>query len=74
MKSKNIPSDIKSKSLNEAKLEISNILDRFEKQDVDLENSTQDYERLLLLSRHIENLFKDKLSKIRSIKKRTNNE
>ncbi len=74
MKNENIPAYIKSKSLKEAKLEMSNILDRFEKQDVDLENSTQDYERLLLLSRHIENLFKDKLSKIRSTEKKTNNE
>ncbi len=31
MKTKNIPVDIKSKSLNEAKIEISNILERLEK-------------------------------------------
>ena len=69
MKTKNIPVDIKSKSLNEAKIEISNILERLEKKNVDLENSNKDYQRLLHLSKHVETLFKEKLSKIRSTKK-----
>ena len=49
MKMKNIPVDIKSKSLNEAKSEIADILERLENENVDLESSTKDYERLLSL-------------------------
>jgi len=71
MKTKNIPTDIKSKSLNETKLEISEILERLENNQLDLEKSKKDYERLLSLNNHIDNLFKEKLNKIRdmSIKK-----
>ena len=42
MKTKNIPTDIKSKSLNETKLEISEILDRLENNQLDLEKSKKD--------------------------------
>ena len=69
MKMKNIPVDIKSKSLNEAKSEIADILERLENENEDLENSTKDYERLLSLNRYIDSLFKERLNKIRSIKK-----
>ena len=67
MKTKNIPTDIKSKSLNETKLEISEILDRLENNQLDLEKSKKDYERLLTLNNHIDNLFKEKLNKIREM-------
>ena len=67
MKRKNIPSDIKSKSLNETKSEISDILERLESNQVDLEASKKDYERLLILNDHIDNLFKEKLNNIKSI-------
>ena len=67
MKRKNIPTDIKSKSLNEAKSEISDILERLENNQVDLEASKKDYERLLILNDHIDNLFKEKLNNIKSI-------
>ena len=69
MKMKNIPVDIKSKSLNEAKSEIADILERLENENANLENSTKDYERLLSLNRYIDSLFKERLNKIRSIKK-----
>ena len=71
MKTKNIPTDIKSKSLNETKTEISEILERLENNQLDLEKSKNDYERLLTLNNHIDNLFKEKPNKIRdmSIKK-----
>ena len=69
MKMKNIPVDIKSKSLNEAKSEITDILERLENENADLENSTKDYERLLSLNRYIDSLFKERLNKIHSIKK-----
>ena len=67
MKTKNIPVDIKSKSLNEAKSEIKDILERLEKENMDLEASINDYKRLLHLNDHVDNLFKKKLEKIRSI-------
>ena len=70
MKTKNIPPDIKSKSINEAKIEISDILKRLEDSGTDLENSKKDYERLLLLNDHVDNIFKEKLTKIHSIRKK----
>mgnify|MGYP003311667374 FL=1 len=70
MKIKNIPADIKSKSINEAKIEISDILKRLEDSGTDLENSKKDYERLLLLNNHVDNIFKEKLTKIHSIGKK----
>jgi len=69
MKMKNIPVDIKSKSLNEAKSEIADILERLENENADLENSIKDYERLLSLNRYIDSLFRERLNKIRSIGK-----
>ena len=70
MKTKNIPPDIKSKSINDAKSEIIDILERLEKDKVSLEGSKQDYERLLLLNDHVDNLFKEKLRDIHSIGKK----
>ena len=70
MKMKNIPPDIKSKSINEAKSEIVDILSRLEMDKGDLEASKNDYERLLLLNEHVDSLFKDKLNDIRSIGKK----
>ena len=70
MKRKNIPTDIKSKSLNETKSEISDILERLENNRLDLEGSKKDYERLLILNEHIDNLFKKKLNSIRSMGKK----
>ena len=67
MKTKNIPPDIKSKSINEAKIEILDILKRLEDNGIDLENSKKDYERLLLLNNHVDNVFKEKLDKIHSM-------
>ena len=70
MKIKNIPPDIKSKSINEAKIEILDILKRLEDNGIDLENSKKDYERLLLLNNHVDNVFKEKLNKIHSMGKK----
>ena len=64
MKTKNIPPDIKSKSINDTKLEIIDILERLEKSNVDLEASKTDYERLLVLNDHVNNLLKEKLNNI----------
>ena len=62
---KNIPPDIKSKSINDAKSEILQILERLEKENVDLEGSKKDYQRLLVLNEHVDGLFKEKIKKIR---------
>tara|TARA_B100000945_G_C20188368_1_gene505699 strand:+ start:258 stop:473 length:216 start_codon:yes stop_codon:yes gene_type:complete len=70
MKTKNIPPDIKSKSINDAKSEIQDILERLEKDKADLEGSTKDYQRLLLLNDHIDDIFKKRLDEIRSIGKK----
>ena len=65
---KNIPADIKSKSINDAKSEILDILNRLEKNDVDLEGSKKDYKRLLSLNDHIDHLLKMRIKKIRLTK------
>ena len=60
MKNENIPEDIKSKSLKEAIAEIDTILAKLENQKTDLGNSLGDYQRLLQLNKHIDELFKKK--------------
>ncbi len=70
MKSKNIPADIKSKSIKEAKNEINAILEKFEQSNVNLEESMSEYKRLILLNKHIEILFKYKSNEISKITKK----
>ena len=65
MKTKNIPPEIKSKSINEAKSEILDILERLEKKDTDLSASKNDYQRLLNLNNYVDGLFKERIKKIR---------
>ena len=60
MKIENIPADIKSKSLKETRDEIDKILSKLEKQDTNLNESISDYQRLILLNKHIDQLFKKK--------------
>ena len=64
MKIENIPADIKSKSLKEAKEEIDQILSKLESQGVDLSSSFNDYQRLIQLNKYVDNLFKKKLKEI----------
>ena len=64
MKIENIPADIKCKSLKEAKDEISEILDKLEAKDLDLNSIEETYKRLIILNKHVENLFKLKSKKI----------
>ena len=63
MNSKNIPADIKSKSIEEAKKEVSEIIEILEKEE-NLENSIDKYHRLILLNNYIEQKFKDKSKNI----------
>lgn len=71
MKNQNIPADIKSKSLKEARGEIDVILSKLEKQEINLDESIEDYKRLILLNKHIDQLFK---KKFREISEKKNND
>ncbi len=63
MNSKNIPTDIKNKSIEEAQKEVSEIIEMLEKEE-NLENSIKKYHRLILLNNYIEQKFKDKSKNI----------
>ena len=73
MKTQNIPADIKSKSLKEARAEIDTILIKLESQEANLSNSLNDYQRLIQLNKYIDSLFKKKLKEI-SLKKELKND
>ena len=45
MKNENIPAEVKSKSLKEARDEINDILNKLESEDADLSGSIEDYKR-----------------------------
>ena len=64
MKNENIPDDIKSKSLKEIRDEIDAILGKLENQQTNLDESKNDYERLIQLNKNMDELFKKKLKKI----------
>ena len=64
MKLENIPADIKSKSLKEAREEIDTILSKLERQNVNLDDSKNDYQRLIQLNKYINELFKKKFREI----------
>tara|TARA_B100001248_G_scaffold75784_1_gene54592 strand:+ start:1671 stop:1880 length:210 start_codon:yes stop_codon:yes gene_type:complete len=66
MKNENILTDIKSKSLKEARAEIDAILRKLESQETDLNESINDYERLIELNKHIENIFKKKFKELQN--------
>tara|TARA_B100000767_G_scaffold268783_1_gene289601 strand:+ start:1391 stop:1612 length:222 start_codon:yes stop_codon:yes gene_type:complete len=70
MKSKNIPADIKSKSLKETKEEIDRILSELEKKDVNLESYIDEYKRLIQLNNHVDFLFKSKSKELTSLVKK----
>jgi len=63
MNPKNIPADIKNKSIEEAQKEVSEIIEILEKEE-NLENSIEKYHRLIFLNNHIEQKFKDKSKNI----------
>ena len=63
MNSKNIPADIKRKSIEEAQKEVSEIIEILEKEE-NLENSIKKYNRLILLNNYIEQKFKDRSKNI----------
>ena len=67
MKSKNIPVDIRSKSIKEAQNEIREIMGMLEKTDIDLEKTTEQYNRMIQLNNHIHLQFKKKANEIRQL-------
>ena len=67
MNLKNMPADMKNKSIKEAQQEVYDILELLEKED-DLKNSLEKYNRLIQLNNHIEQKFKDKSKKISQLK------
>ncbi len=69
MKFENIPADIKSKSLKEARDEINKILVKLESKDLDLSIIESEYKRLINLNKHVESLFKQKSKKISNLQK-----
>mgnify|MGYP001494255002 FL=1 len=64
MKMENIPAEIKSKSLKEARDEINEILRKLESDNFDLKSVENIYKRLIYLNKHVENLFKIKSKEI----------
>jgi len=63
MNPKNIPADIKNKSIEDAQKEVSEIIEILEKEE-NLENSLEKYHRLISLNKYIEQKFKDKSKNI----------
>ena len=66
MKSKNIPADIKSKSIKEAQNEIKEIITNLENSETNLEESMYKYNRMMQLNYHIQEQFKKKLNEIKA--------
>ena len=66
MKSKNIPADIRFKSIKEAQNEIKEIITNLEDNDTNLEESMDKYNRMMYLNEHIREQFKKKLKEIRN--------
>ena len=65
MKSKNIPADIRAKSIKEAQNEIKVIIAKLENSETSLENSIEQYERMMQLNYHIHEQFKKKAKEIK---------
>ena len=64
MKSKNIPADIRAKSVKEAQNEIKEIIKKLENTETKLEDSIEKYNRMMQLNYHIQDQFKQKTKKI----------
>ena len=56
MKDKNLPDDNNSKSLEELRREVNDIIEKLEKQE-DIKNSLDDYQKLIKLNNIIEKKF-----------------
>ena len=65
MKSENIPADIRTKSIKEAQNEITEIIEKLENTETDLEDSIEQYNRMMQLNYHIQEQYKKKLKEIK---------
>ena len=65
MKIENIPAEIKSKSLKEAREEINEILVKLESDNYYLKSAENIYKRLIYLNKHIDELFKKKFKEFK---------
>ena len=65
MKSKNIPVDIKKKSIKEAQKEIKAIIEQLESKEANFEESIQHYNRMMQLNHHIQDEFRKKAKEIK---------
>ena len=65
MKSKNIPVDIRTKSIKEAQNEIKQIIEKLENTEINLEDSIEQYNRMMQLNYHIQDQFRQKANEIR---------
>ena len=65
MKSKNIPADIRAKSIKEAQNEIKEIIEKLENTETNLEDSREHYDRMMQLNTHIQDKFRQKANEIR---------
>ena len=65
MKSKNIPADIRIKSIKEAQNEINQIIEKLENSETNLEDSMELYNRMMQLNYHIQDQFKQKAQEIK---------
>ena len=65
MKLKNIPADIRVKSIKEAQNEIKEIVTKLENTETDLESSIEQYNRMIYLNFHIQEQFRKKANEIK---------
>ena len=65
MKLKKIPAYIRAKSIKEAQNEIKEILIKLENAEINIENSLEQYNRMMHLNFHIQEQFKKKAKKIK---------
>ena len=65
MKSKNIPADIRAKSIKEAQNEIIEIIEKLENTETDLKDSIEQYNRMMQLNYYIQDQFKQKAKQIK---------
>ena len=65
MKSKNIPADIRAKSIKEAQNEIKQIIEKLENTTINLEDSIEQYNRMIQLNYHIQDQFRKKANEIK---------
>tara|TARA_Y100001970_G_C14004670_1_gene735208 strand:+ start:334 stop:573 length:240 start_codon:yes stop_codon:yes gene_type:complete len=67
MKLKNIPADITKKTIKEAQDEIKEIIIKLESSESDLQNSIEQYNRMMYLNLHIQEKFREKAKEIRHL-------